>query len=333
VPLNIIAGQLWLWGSNKYGQIGDNTITYRSSPVQTVSGTASWFFVDSGDNHTVAIKQDGTLWTWGLNSYCQLGDGTQRSRSSPVQTNSYGYDWAQAAAGNDFTLAVKQDGSLYAWGNNKFGQLGDNTRANRRAPMPVFSGIYVDWKTIAAGYSHSAGIRTDGTLWLWGSNSYGELGLGNISSQSKPIQVMSSYSDWSDVVCGNNYTLALKSDGSIWGWGKNVWGVYGNTTYNTVSSPIQVLAPTGLWYKLTAGFDFAAGLADGLIGTPTPSPTPSNTGPTPTPTHTSTPTPTPSPTGPTPTPSHTPTLSATPTRTPNRTLRPTCTPIPTPSGT
>ena len=332
-PLNIIAGKLWLWGANNYGQIGDNTTTFRSSPIQTISGGSSWYFVDSGDNHTVAIKNNGTLWTWGLNSYGQLGDGTQRNRSSPVQTNAYGDDWAFAAAGNDFTLAVKIDGSLYAWGNNKFGQLGDNTRANRRAPMPVFSGIHIDWKNIAAGYSHSAGIRTDGTLWVWGSNEYGELGLGDKLSQSKPIQIMNSYNQWSEVVCGNNYTLALKSDGSIWGWGKNVWGQYGNATNITVSSPIQVLAPSGMWYKLTAGYDFAAGLADGLIGTPTPSPTPTVTGPTPTPSHSGTSTPTPSPTGPTPSPTPSPSMSGTPTLTPNRTLRPSCTPEPTPSPT
>ena len=151
-------GGLWAWGRNYQGQLGDNTTTDRSSPVQTVSGGTNWKQVAGGLYHTAAIKTDGTLWLWGDNNKVQLGDNTTTRRSSPVQTISGGANWKQIACGYEHTAAIKTDGTLWLWGHNTNGQLGDNTRTSRSSPVQTVSGG-TNWKQAACGFGHTAAIR------------------------------------------------------------------------------------------------------------------------------------------------------------------------------
>jgi alpha-tubulin suppressor-like RCC1 family protein len=190
----------WLWGLNSEGQIGDNTVfSSKSSPVQTISTGNNWKQVSSGalqSGHSTCIKTDGTLWLWGQNYSGCLGNNTTTARSSPVQTVSGGTNWKQVAssAGNfaaqPSTAAIKTDGRLWLWGNGAYGRLGNNATTNRSSPVQTVSAT-TNWKLVTVGQNHTAAIKTDGTLWLWGTNSFGNLGTNEGTGRSSPVQTVS----------------------------------------------------------------------------------------------------------------------------------------------
>jgi alpha-tubulin suppressor-like RCC1 family protein len=179
-------GTIWAWGHNHYGQLGDGTNTNnRASPVQ-VQGLSGVTALAAGDRHTVALRQDGTVWAWGDNSLGQLGDGTNTPPTSPVQVQ--GLSGVTALAANGLhTVALRQDGTVWAWGFNFSGQLGDGTTTDRTSPVqvPGLSGV----TALAAGGSHTLALRQDGTVWAWGNNGQGQLGDGTTSSRFSPGQV------------------------------------------------------------------------------------------------------------------------------------------------
>ena len=186
-------GSLWAWGQNIYGQLGDGTKTSRSTPVQ-VGADKNWAKVSAGASHTLAIKSDGSLWAWGNNDYWgQLGNGTYQNQSLPARVDGAN-DWAAVttAAGSSsqvHTLAIKSDGSLWAWGGNDYGQLGlgdYGLSAKRNTPMRVGTGN--DWAAVMVGDLHTLALKSDGSLWVWGSNNYGELGVVTAST-TNPVPV------------------------------------------------------------------------------------------------------------------------------------------------
>ena len=203
-------GTLWTWGYNYYGQLGDNTIIKRSTPVTTFAGGTDWKQVACGNNHTVAIKTDGTLWTWGNNNaQGQLGDNTTTDRCTPVTTFSGGTNWKQVACGGNHTVAIKTDGTLWTWGYNSLGQLGDNTIIRRSTPVTTFAGG-TNWKQVVGGaFDHTAAIKTDGTLWTWGINSYGRLGDNTAINRSTPVTTFAGGTNWKQVACGGEHIVAI----------------------------------------------------------------------------------------------------------------------------
>ena len=245
-------GTLWLWGYNNNGQLGDNTIAAKSSPVQTIAGGTNWKLVSGGAYHTAAIKTDGTLWLWGRNSYGQLGDNTAVSKSSPVQTISGGTNWKLVGCGQYHTAAIKTDGTLWTWGQNNFGQLGDNTVAAKSSPVQTIA-AGTNWKQVSSGYNHTAVIKTDGTLWLWGRNSVGALGDNTAAAKSSPVQTIAAGTNWKQVGCGSNHTAAIKTDGTLWLWGYNSYGQLGDNTVANESSPVQTIAAGTNWKLVSSG--------------------------------------------------------------------------------
>jgi len=248
-------GTLWLWGRNTYGQLGDNTITHRSSPVQTVAGGTNWKSVASGGYHTAAIKTDGTLWLWGRNTYGQLGDGSSVvHRSSPIQTVAGGTNWKSVAGGGYHTAAIKTDGTLWLWGRNNYGQLGNNTSGNSKSsPVQTISGG-TNWKLVSCGYYHTAAIKTDGTLWLWGWNAvFGNLGDNTVAAKSSPVQTIAAGTNWKSVACGRFHTVAIKTDGTLWTWGRNTYGGLGDNTITHRSSPVQTISAGTNWKQVACG--------------------------------------------------------------------------------
>ena len=212
--LNITAaiksdGTLWLWGYNQNGQTGDNTIVGKSSPVQTIAAGTPWKQVSCGHQHVGAIKTDGTLWMWGYNYNGQIGDNTVAHKSSPVQTIAGGTNWKQVTGGASHTAAIKQDGTLWAWGRNDFGgPLGDNTLTSKSSPVQTVSGGN-NWKQLSCGYFHTASIKTDGTLWVWGYGVDGELGDNTSTSKSSPVQTIAAGTNWKQVSAGFYGTAAI----------------------------------------------------------------------------------------------------------------------------
>jgi hypothetical protein len=261
---------LWTWGDNSFGQLGINNILNYSSPVQTISGGTNWKQVSGGSSTTAAIKTDGTLWLWGLNSNGQLGDNTITHRSSPVQTISGGTDWKQVSCGGTFTAAIKTTGTLWLWGENLYGQLGTNDRIYKSSPVQTVSGG-TNWKQVSCGGSHAAAIKNDGTLWLWGKNtpsgfSGGQLGDNTLLHRSSPVQTIAGGTNWKQVSCGSEHTAAIKTDGTLWLWGSNATGGLGNDLNSDRSSPIQTVTGGTNWKQIECGQENTAAIkTDGTL--------------------------------------------------------------------
>jgi alpha-tubulin suppressor-like RCC1 family protein len=305
------SGSLWAWGSNQYGEMGDNTSGLsdnRSSPVQV--GTLTNWKKIVGYNKAIALKTDGTIWVWGRNGGA-LGLGDIVDRSSPVQmgTDTDWYDitdipaslaiktngtlWGWGSTGNylgfslpanEFNeivtanrsfssfssdnvhaLAISQDGTLWGWGNQQsVGLLGLNGGDNFRSSA-VQVGSDTNWSKITAGWNHCAGIKTDGTLWTWGRNTNGQLGLLDVVTRSSPVQV-GTRSDWTQVSAGRSHTMALRSDGTFWSFGGNANGVLG--VFGVArSSPVQVGTRSD-WTQISSAEAHSAAIrSDGTLWT------------------------------------------------------------------
>ena len=260
-PVTVTGYPAFAWGSNSGGQLGDGTTTARKTPVQAGTGT-QWVSATAGQNYTLAVRTDGTLWAWGDNSSSgQLGDGTTTNRSAPVQVGT-GTNWDSVSAGLLHTVAVKTDGTLWAWGNNGSGQLGDGTTTNRSTPVQV--GTSTAWASVAAGGTHTVALRTDGTLWAWGDNLRGELGDGTTTARSAPAQVGTAH--WASVAAGQHHTVAIKADHTLWSWGWNSLGQVGDGTTINRLSPVQVGTDTD-WSSLGVGGTTVHSLAIKTNGT------------------------------------------------------------------
>ena len=203
-------GTLWTWGNNQFGKLGIDDTVNRSSPVTIAGGGTTWKQVSAGSRHAAAIKTDGTLWLWGINNNGHLGDDTNVSKLSPITTAGGGTDWSQVSAGGYHTAAIKTDGTLWTWGNNTYGRLGDNTTTTRSSPITTAGGG-TNWKEVSTGVygSHTAAVKTDGTLWTWGYNALGRLGTGNLTSRSSPGTTAGGGTNWSQVSAGADFTAAI----------------------------------------------------------------------------------------------------------------------------
>jgi alpha-tubulin suppressor-like RCC1 family protein len=216
-----------------------------------VGGTprGCWAEISAGGYHTLAIAQDGTLWAWGDNNNKQLGNNSAVTyQTTPVQISSE-RNWMFVSAGEYYSLAIKKDGTLWAWGRNDYGQLGDGTTTQRNTPVQI--GTDTNWLSVSAGYHHSMAIKTNNTLWAWGRNSNGQIGNNSTTQQNTPVQVGTA-TDWAAVKPGRNHTLALKSNGQLWSWGQNSFGQLGQGNYTNSSVPVQVGTATD-WKSIHAG--------------------------------------------------------------------------------
>jgi alpha-tubulin suppressor-like RCC1 family protein len=232
-----VDGTLWCWGSNTNGQLGNGDTLPSNVPVQ-LDG-AGYTQVSVGFMHGCALRQDGTLWCWGLNSSSQLALESLTFAYRPTQVPGTG--WSQVATGLYHTCGLKQDGSLWCWGGNLSGQIGNSTlpvRANAQTSTPLQ--VVGAWLSVAAGASHTCGIMSDQSLWCWGDNSHGQLGIGSTIAQSTPASVTTTEIAWSRIAAGTAHTCALANDGSLWCWGSNSDGQLGTGSNESHQSPVRV---------------------------------------------------------------------------------------------
>jgi alpha-tubulin suppressor-like RCC1 family protein len=247
-------GTIWGWGSNSSGQLGVNSIISYASPIQL--GTHSnWLKVSAGENFTMAIKTNGTLWGWGNNNYGKIGDTTQVGKSSPVQIGTLS-NWSSVSAGLSHTMAIKTDGTLWGWGVNNNYELGDGTATNKSSPVQI--GTFTDWSKVSTGYYYNMAVRNNGTLWGWGYDIDGKIGNNtNYSYYFSPVQI-GTLSDWLNVSANFSTTFAIKTDKTLWGWGRNSDGQIPITV--SQSNPNYV-ATNNLYSKITGGVYYNIAIA------------------------------------------------------------------------
>tara|TARA_B100001109_G_scaffold168640_1_gene137565 strand:- start:1597 stop:5589 length:3993 start_codon:yes stop_codon:yes gene_type:complete len=305
-------GTLWSWGQNAWGQLGQTNKSYYSSPRQ-IPGTNWAIGVDQiakGTFLSLAIKQDGTLWSWGRNEFGQVGQGNETNYSSPRQIP--GTTWRSVWTSHYSSYATKTDGTLWAWGSNVRGKLGQNNQTNYSSPRQIPGTTWVDgmggdtavgctktdntlwmwgddddgtlglgqrdqhksspyqlpgttWGHLAGGYRCFWASKTDGTMWAWGQNEDNQLGVGipDNNKRSSPTQIGSATS-WrftrKDIAGGQRGGFAIKTDNTLWAWGRGLYGVLGLNSTSTQDEPGQVLG-TG-WRQVAKGRESSAGIQD-----------------------------------------------------------------------
>lgn len=254
---------LWCWGYNDYGALGDNTTNAKSSPVQTVALSTDWSVVHAGYLSAIALRDDGTLWTWGRGDNGNLGDLQTNHRSSPVMIAN-GKTWKSISGSTIYygcSGAIDNNDHIFVWGYNYNGQLGlgdDGENANRSSPVQMGNKT---WIQISSSPNSMGAIDTDGKLWMWGRNYDGELGLNNDTvNYSSPVQVGSD-TNWVRIACGYRYAMAIKNDGTLWGWGRGEYGKTGMGDESNRSSPVQVGNDTN-WAEITTSVYHSAAIKE-----------------------------------------------------------------------
>ncbi|MBZ0220867.1 MAG: hypothetical protein K8I01_10605 [Candidatus Methylomirabilis sp.] len=219
--------------------------------------------INAGFWHSIALKLDGTVWSWGYNFNGELGNGTNADSNIPVQASGL-TGVAAIAGGNRYTIALMADGTVWAWGDNYIGQLGNGTNADSNIPVQV-SGL-TGVTAIAGGNTHTIALKSDGTVWTWGQNGHGQLGNGTNADSYIPVQV-SGLTGVTAIAAGSDHTIALKSDGTVWTWGYNFNGELGNGTNVSSSIPVQVSGLTGVT-AIAGGYNQTIALkSDGTLWT------------------------------------------------------------------
>ena len=228
-------GSVISWGDNTYGQLGNNSITSASTPSSTNTISNIKVMVNGNRFFQIALKNDGTVWSWGNNTYGELGLGNTSIAKIPTKINSLS-NIIDISAGNENGYALKSDGTVYAWGHNDLGQLGVGDNSDRSTPtiIPNLTNV----KAISAGDYHTLFLKNDGTVWACGIGTVGSLGNGFNNNSNIPVQV-SNLSNVKLIKAGFAHSIILKNDGTVWTWGYNNSGQLGNG--NTTNSNVPIL--------------------------------------------------------------------------------------------
>ncbi|MBS1587278.1 MAG: T9SS type A sorting domain-containing protein [Bacteroidetes bacterium] len=256
-------GTIWTTGLNNTGQLGQGNFLNLTNFTQ-VGTDNNWVVVSCGTGHMHGLKSNGTLWSWGAGSGGRLGNGNTSNQTSPLQIGT-SHNWTDVSAGNVFGIGIQAGGRVFAWGANGNGQLGIGNTTQQLNPVPT-STPAVEWINISTGGNHTVGVRSEGSLWVWGANGNGQLGTGNTTDIHFPYQ-MDADTTWVGVAAGNVHTLAIKANGTLWAWGGNANGQLGNGNNADQHSPVQVGNDTS-WVSISAGRAHSVGLkSDGTIWT------------------------------------------------------------------
>ena len=236
-------GTVWAWGFNGSGQLGNGTTKDSSTPLQ-VSNLSDVIAIAAGLASGMALRSDDTVRAWGNNQYGQLGDGTTEDSSTPIQVSNLSGAIAIAAGAVGHSLALKSNGTVWAWGNNQFGQLGDGTTESNSTPVQVSN--LIDVIAIGGGEYHSLALKSNGIVLAWGWNDGGQLGDGTKKDKHTPVKVHK----LSGIIAidggGASHNLALKSNGKVWTWGWNKYGQLGDGTTTNRTAPIRVKGLSGI---------------------------------------------------------------------------------------
>ncbi len=258
------------WGDNTVGELGDGTLTTRSL-YRDIAAGSDVVQVAAGRIHNLALRSDGTVSAWGINEHGALGDGTTTDRSTPVQVSGLTGVMTQVAAGEGFSLALRSDGTVWAWGRNDRGQLGRGTTSSSEL-VPARVAVLNRVTKISAGRDFALALRSDGIVFAWGANRFGQVGNGapSYSPVSVPVKV-AGLAQVTGISAGSDSALAAEASGisavtSVWAWGNNDDGQLGDGTTTVHSTPERVTGLPVSIAGITVGAQFAAVLGtDGSV--------------------------------------------------------------------
>ncbi len=258
-------GQMYAWGGNANGQIGDGTVTVKSSPVLVVGVSQRWNALGVGVDNLFGILVNGDGYGWGLNANGQLGIGSVTPQSSPILVLG-GFKW-QLISGGASTVGITATGIAYAWGLNANGQLGLGDVTPRSSPVIVLGGF--TWRQVISARSNfMLGVATTGAAYGWGLNAFGQLGVGDVTPRSSPVIVLGGFT-WASVACssgasGGGFSIGITNTGDAYGWGANNLGQLGVGDVTPRSSPVIIVGGKK-WRFIKVAGDSAIGITrDGL---------------------------------------------------------------------
>ena len=261
-------GTLWAWGRNATGQLGNSSVTTNLNVPTQVNTDTDWIFISAGDEYSMAIKSNNTLWGWGDNVYSQLGDGTiglGNMKTTPTQIGT-DTDWSFISTGSTHTMAIKTNGTLWGFGRNNQGKLGDGTTFDKKLPVQI--GTDTNWQTVEASLGHTVALKTDGSLWAWGDNTDGQLGnglSGAAAYQYVPTNIEPG-NIFLKITRGLKHTLTKRASGTLWSWGGNTSGQIGDNTLISKPSPTAVATTFNNWEQISSRASHCAGMkADGTL--------------------------------------------------------------------
>jgi alpha-tubulin suppressor-like RCC1 family protein len=251
-----VDGTLWCWGTDGSGQLGNGAATdFQDSPVQESTAATDWIQVSAGETHACAVKANGTLWCWGSDSTGQLGNGaTTGNQQSPVQESTSATNWASVDAGSEFTCAIKTTGTLWCWGDDTWGQIGNGaTTGTQVSPVQEVTAA-TNWATVATGSDHTCSRKTTGAIYCWGRGFEGQIGDAGNSNRDTPVQESTAATNWASVTAGNFHTCAVKTTGTLWCWGNDDTGELGDgAPAGDQNVPVQESSTATNWASVSAG--------------------------------------------------------------------------------
>jgi len=272
-------GEVWTWGWNYAGILGLGTLCPDSNAPACMGTTpakipnfTSVKAIAARGYHTLALKNDGTVWAWGYNDSGRLGDGTNIDRNSPVPviglTNTVHGGVIAISGGGQFNIALMADHTLMGWGENSEGAVGNGVfTAGQYTPTAVSQSTgLTNIQAIATGWVHAVALAADGTVWTWGDGGGGELGDGTTTNRNLPYHV-TTITDVVGVSAGDGYTIVLKRDGTVWAWGGNYFGQLGNGITSTLPTtiPVQVIGLSNVTLVRGRNFNSLAIKSDGTV--------------------------------------------------------------------
>ena len=253
---------LWCWGDNRHSQLGHISAT-ETRPSQVNAGldnNKNWRSISASDQFTCALKENNSLWCWGKNDQSQFGNGTTANATTPLQVGT-DTDWSSMATGQAHTCALKTNNKLYCWGNNSHGQIGNGTIINETTPFLVRAnnGAIADWSAVATGHQHTCAIAlSDKSLWCWGNNETGQLGINSTAHQSRPIKINHATS-WLLITAGESHSCAVNKDDIVHCWGFNDHGQLANG-YSTSTERPRTFDTSPNWSSIATGYHHSCGL-------------------------------------------------------------------------
>lgn len=253
LPINTTSGYIMAWGRNSRGQYGNDSREQLASPTITINQSI-WTQISCGSGHVAAIDKNGNLYTWGNNSYGELGTGDTRQRTTPTMIPVPNKSWKMVSCGSSHTIGLTEDGEVYSWGRNIYGQLGIDSTRNNSTPQRV--GNRSNWQYVFASGNQSYAIDSNFKLYSWGQNDNGQLGTGNRSNSRIPSLTQGN-KDWVKISGGEFHAIGLTKDGEIYTWGRNNYGQMGIGTKSFSPTPTPTKVGTkNNWVNITSGYNY-----------------------------------------------------------------------------